>query len=74
MNYKVGTQLDQSSDFTPANVMTQTQTIALDKQFDETMVTITVGGVSTGFVPVSTTVKKDQLLFGRTAISTIIRS
>ena len=38
--------------------MTQTQTIALDKQFDETMVTITVGGVSTGFVPVSTTVKK----------------
>ena len=58
VNYKVGTQLDQSSDFTPANVMTLSPTISADKQFDETMVTITVGGVSTGFVPVSTTIKK----------------
>lgn len=58
VNYKTGSALEQSSDFSPANVMTLSPTIAADKQFDETMVTITVGNVSTGFVPVSTTIKK----------------
>ncbi|MBI4139269.1 cupredoxin domain-containing protein [Candidatus Uhrbacteria bacterium] len=40
--------------------MTLTPNIATDKQFDETLVTITIGSVSNGFVPTSTTVKKGK--------------
>lgn len=58
INYKLGTPIQTESDYTPANVMTLTTTIAQDKQFDETKVTISVGTVSTGMVPTSITVKK----------------
>jgi plastocyanin len=57
-NYKVGTAIQTASDYSPAGVMTNTTTIAQDKQFDETTVTISLGTVSNGFVPSSITIKK----------------
>lgn len=58
VNYRVGTPIQTASDYNPANVMTSTQTIAQDRQFDETKVTVTIGSVSAGFVPTTLTVKK----------------
>lgn len=58
INYKVGTPIQTASDYNPTNVSTLTTTIAQDKQFDETKVTISVGTVSSGMVPTSITVKK----------------
>lgn len=58
INYKVGTPIQTASDYNPANVMTATPTIAIDKQFDETQATITIGNVSNGFVPTTLTIKK----------------
>ncbi len=58
INYKVGTPIQTASDYKPADVMTATPTIATDKQFDETMATITIGNVSNGFVPTTLTLKK----------------
>ncbi len=57
-NYKVGTPIQTASDYQPTNVMTLTTSIAQDKQFDETKITITIGSVSNGFVPATVTVKK----------------
>ena len=57
MNYRVGTPLLTAADFKPADVMTQTTTIAQDKKLDGTKVTITIGTVSNGFVPPTVTVK-----------------
>lgn len=57
-NYKVGTAIQTASDYSPANVMTQTTSISQDKQFDETKITITIGTASNGFVPTTVTVKK----------------
>lgn len=57
INYKVGTPIQTASDYNPENVMTGTATISIDKQFDETMVTITIGSVNNGFVPSTTTIK-----------------
>ncbi len=58
VNYKIGTPIQTASDYNPQNVMTQTTTIAQDKQMDETKVTITIGSMNNGFVPTTTTVKK----------------
>lgn len=59
VNYKIGTPIQTASDFDPDNVQTLTTTIAQDKQFDETQVTISVGDAETiGYVPTSITVKK----------------
>lgn len=58
INYKIGTAIQTASDFVPADVTTLTTTIAQDKQFDETKVTISIGNVSSGMVPTSITVKK----------------
>ncbi len=58
VNYKVGTAIQTASDYNPQNVMTQTTTIAQDKQMDETQVTITIGSMNNSFVPTTTTVKK----------------
>lgn len=58
VNYRIGTPIQTASDYTPASVSTQTTTIAMDKQFDETNVTVTIGNVSNGFVPTSLTVKR----------------
>ncbi|OGL73227.1 hypothetical protein A3E39_02850 [Candidatus Uhrbacteria bacterium RIFCSPHIGHO2_12_FULL_60_25] len=58
INYRVGTAIQTASDYNPANVKTLTTTIAQDKQFDETKVTISIGSPSSGIVPASTTVKK----------------
>lgn len=56
-NYRVGTEIQTVSDYTPANVMTGTTTISEDKQFDETKITVTIGTVNNGFVPSTMTVK-----------------
>ena len=58
VNYKVGTPIDTASDFKPGDVTGLTSTIAMDKGLDETQATVTIGGVSNGFVPASMTVKK----------------
>ncbi|MBM3204460.1 hypothetical protein FJZ48_00550 [Candidatus Uhrbacteria bacterium] len=58
INYRMGTAVQTASDYQPSNVMTQTTTIAQDKQLDETKMTVTIGTVSNGFVPTTVTVKK----------------
>lgn len=58
INYRIGTPIQTVSDFQPNNVMTLTTTIAQDKQFDETVITISIGSVGNGFVPSSITVKR----------------
>ena len=57
INYKIGTPIQTASDYNAGNVMTGTPTISIDKQFDETMVTVTIGNVNNGFVPTTTTIK-----------------
>ncbi|MEO5927186.1 MAG: plastocyanin/azurin family copper-binding protein [Patescibacteria group bacterium] len=57
INYKVGTPLQMATDYHPADVLTATPNIMIDKQFDEKSVTITIGNVSNGFVPTTTTIK-----------------
>lgn len=57
-NYRVGTPIQTASDYKPADVTTQTTTIAIDKQLDDTKATITIGSVSNGFVPPTVTIKK----------------
>lgn len=57
-NYRVGTPVDQASQYDPAGQMTITTTISQDKSFDETIATVTIGTVEQGFVPKSITVKK----------------
>ena len=57
VNYRIGTEIQTVSDYSPASVMTSTTTISQDKQFDETHLTVTIGDVNAGFVPSSTTIK-----------------
>lgn len=57
-SYRVGTPIEMASEYQPANVRTQTTTIAQDKQFDETKVIITIGAKENGYVPSTITVKK----------------
>lgn len=58
INYKVGTALLTATDYKASDVTNATPTIAIDKQFDETQATITIGGVQNGFVPTTLTVKR----------------
>lgn len=57
-NYRVGTPITGTSDFTPANVLTQTPTIAHDKQLPAEIANITISDQDTGFVPATITVKR----------------
>lgn len=57
-NYRPGTSIQSVSDYNPANVLTQTTTIAQDKQLSSEIATITIGTVDTSFVPSTITVKK----------------
>jgi len=57
-NYTIGNPVDQASDFSPADVMTQITTISKNKRIDETMAVISIGDKLTGFVPTSITVKQ----------------
>ncbi len=57
-NYKIGTGIQTASDYKPADVTAQTTTINMDKQLDETKMTITIGTKDNGFVPTTVTVKK----------------
>ena len=57
-NYRLGTQIQTANEYTPADVKTNTTTISQDKQFDETIATITIGSTANGFVPTTFTVKK----------------
>jgi plastocyanin len=59
VNYRIGTEIQTVSDFVPKDVTTLTSTIAQDKQFDNTLVTVSIGDNDTvGFLPSTTTVKK----------------
>ena len=58
INYRLGTAIQTASDYNPQNVMTLTTTISQDKQFDETIATVTIGSVANGFVPATMTIKK----------------
>lgn len=57
-NYRRGTPLLTAADYKPADVTTQTTTIAMDKQLDASQVTVTIGTVENGFVPPTLTIKK----------------
>lgn len=57
INYTIGTPLTMASDFNPEAVMSQTTTIAQDKQMTFEDASITIGTVDNGFVPKSMTVK-----------------
>ncbi|MFH1078110.1 MAG: hypothetical protein V1745_02400 [Patescibacteria group bacterium] len=58
INYKVGTPIEMATDYLINDIKNATPNIAIDKQFDMTMVTITIGSATAGaFVPASTTVK-----------------
>jgi len=57
-NYRVGTAIEQTSDYDPAATRTNTPTIAIDKQFDETKATVSIGTLDQGMAPKSLTVKK----------------
>jgi plastocyanin len=57
-NYRMGTPIDTAADYNPANVMTGTPNISIDKQLDSTKVTISIGTRNNGFVPTSITVKR----------------
>jgi len=59
-NYRVGTPLLTAADFKPADVMTQTTTVAIDKQLDLTNATVTIGDVNNGFVPPTVTIKQGK--------------
>lgn len=57
VNYRLGTPIQTASDYQASNVMTLTATISQDKQFDEGIVTVSIGSASNGFVPATNTVK-----------------
>ncbi|MFA6446830.1 MAG: hypothetical protein WCW31_01070 [Patescibacteria group bacterium] len=57
VNYKIGNPITQSSEFVPANTLTQTTTISQDKGFDDTIAAVSIGNTTIGFVPASMTVK-----------------
>ena len=57
-NYRIGTPIQTATDYNPNDVMTLTSTIAADKGFDRSKVTVTIGTVRAGFVPTTFTIKK----------------
>ncbi len=58
VNYRVGNPIEFSAEFNPADTMTHTTTIAIDKQMDETLATVSIGSIDNGFVPKSMTIKR----------------
>ncbi len=57
-NYRIGTEISNSQEYVPADVQTATANIMQDKGFDDTIATVSIGDVATGFVPLTMTVKK----------------
>lgn len=57
-NYRIGTPIEATRDYTPANVMTQTPTIAFDKQIPAEIANIAIANMDVGFVPATITIKK----------------
>lgn len=57
-NYRVGTAIDSTRDFSPQDVMTQTTLIGQDKQLPAEQATIAIGDVDANFVPSTITIKK----------------
>lgn len=58
-NYKVGTPIESSDQYSASAVTTATATIMQDKSFDDTIATVSIGDSSAGFVPFTLTVKKN---------------
>ncbi len=58
INYDRGTEITMASDFVPADVKTQTTTIAQNKQMTFEDAAITISSAQNGFVPKTITVKK----------------
>ncbi|MBD3251449.1 hypothetical protein GF380_03265 [Candidatus Uhrbacteria bacterium] len=58
-NYQVGTAIENSQQYVPADVQTATATILEDKSFDDTIATVSIGTKDNGFVPLTMTVKKN---------------
>jgi len=57
-NYKVGTAIENSSQYDADAVKTATVTIMQDKSFDDAIATVSIGTELNGFVPLTLTVKK----------------
>lgn len=57
-NYRLGTAIQSTRDFNPQNVLTQTTTIAQDKQMMAEIANITIGDMETSFVPATITLKR----------------
>lgn len=57
-NYKVGTEITDSSQYVPADAMIADPTIMKDKHFDDTIATVSIGDSTSGFVPLTMSVKK----------------
>ncbi len=57
INYRVGTPIETADQYKVQDILTSTPTIAIDKQFDLTQATITIGTATNGFVPSTLTVK-----------------
>ncbi|MFA5129789.1 MAG: hypothetical protein WC477_02585 [Patescibacteria group bacterium] len=57
-NYKVGAEVTDSSQYAPNDAMVADPTIMADKSFDDTIATVSIGNSTTGFVPLTMTVKK----------------
>lgn len=57
-NYRLGTAIESARDFTPQDVMTQTTTIAQDKQLSSEIATIAIGDADTNYVPATISLKK----------------
>ena len=62
INYQRGTAILAAADFVPADVTTQTTTIAQDMQMTFEDAAVTIGGEQTGFVPQTITVLKGTTL------------
>lgn len=57
-NYRLGTAIESTRDFSPQDVMTQSTTIAFDKQLSSEIATIAIGDSDTNYVPSTMSVKK----------------
>lgn len=57
-NYRVGTAINSSRDFSPQDVMTQSISIGQDKLLSADAATIAIGDVDANFVPSTITIKK----------------
>jgi len=58
INYTVGAPIEMASEYSPADATNTTPTVSSDKNFDDTQVGISIGNMTSGFVPKSITIKK----------------